>query len=163
MKLGRDFFDRPAPEVARALLGCVLVFEGKRGRIVETEAYLFEGDAASHQARGETPATRALRMGPGTVYIHPMRAYVGMDIVARGGSVLLRALDIPHAEGPGKLCRAMGITRALYGLNVADGPIRVEAGTPVADAEVITGARVGLSKAVELELRFRVRKPRARG
>lgn len=153
--MDRAFFDRDAATVARALLGCVLVLGERRGRIVETEAYLAAGDEASHVVRGRRAALEATAKGPGTVYIHPMRAHVGIDLVARGGSVLVRALDMPGADGPAKLCRAMGITRALHLTNVADGPLAVEPGG-VEDAGVRLGRRVGLSRAVELELRFRL-------
>lgn len=150
--LGRDFFDRDVVTVARELLGCVLVHGDVHGRIVEVEAYLAAGDEASHVVRGRKMALAALEKGPGTIYVHPMRQYVGVDLVAVGGSVLLRGVE--GVAGPGKLCRAMGITPALQGLNVTDErcPLRVERGRV---AGVVTGVRVGVTRGMELPLRFR--------
>src|SRR5437870_5347505 len=82
----RSFFERDPATVARLLLGAKLIHEvsGRQhigGIIVETEAYLASNDGAAHNNRGQTKATRALFMPAGTVYIHQMRAYVGIDIV----------------------------------------------------------------------------------
>jgi len=162
--LERAFFERDVVEVARALLGCLLVHEvaGVRrvGRIVETEAYLAEGDAAAHVAYGKKASVRALEAGPGTLYVHPMRQYVGMDIVARGGSVLVRGLEVVEGmvgplDGPGKLTRALGVTRDYDGVDVVTaGRIWVEAGEVM--GEIGVGPRVGITRDVGLELRFRV-------
>lgn len=179
MYLDAAFFARPSVEVAPQLVGAVLERKFADGRllaarIVEVEAYLPEGDAGAHGARGFTHARRALFDKPGTLYIHPMRAYVGMDIVtdAEGvaGSVLIRAAEPLEgvemmrrlaeredvhklASGPGKLCRALAINTSFYGLNVTDAacPLRVRAGEP---ADVMRGPRVGLNKATDLPLRF---------
>lgn len=165
MRLERAFFERDVKEVARALLGCVLVHEvagvRRTGRIVETEAYLAEGDAAAHVAYGKKASVRALERGPGTLYIHPMRQYVGMDIVAQSGSVLLRGVEplegmVGVLNGPAKLTRAMGITRAYDGASLLekDSPLWVEAGE--AGGEIVVGPRVGITRDVGLMLRFRL-------
>lgn len=170
MSLPEAFFHKTPAELAQALLGQELTHflpEGKilSGLIVETEAYLLENDAASHGfRRGHTPATAALFGPPGTLYIHPMRQYVGLDIVALGGSVLLRALqplqgfapNTPPAltSGPGKLCKAMAITKNLYGHNLLNPacPLKLLP-RPITHLPVIT-RRVGITQNKEAPLRF---------
>lgn len=168
-----SFFNRPSPDLAHALLGCELLHmlpDGttRAGLIVECEAYLPDNDAAAHGARGRTNATAALFGPGGTVYVHPMRQYVGMDIVAgpegQSASVLLRALEptvgadtMPCApNGPGKLCKALGIIRAYNGLilNTPANPLTLRPGRHVAKEEVSLSPRIGLTRATDLPLRF---------
>ena len=171
--LGRDFFSRLPTEVAPELVGAILLRTLPNGqilkaRIVEVEAYLPEGDAAAHHARyGQTPARQALFMGPGTIYIHAMRAYVGMDIVTAGignapGSVLLRAAEplegFEHPStnlmnGPGKLCRALGIDRSLNTLNITE-PTTGLTILPGARGEVVRGPRIGVRANTDLYARY---------
>jgi DNA-3-methyladenine glycosylase len=120
-----SFFRRDPATVARALLGCALVRGDRAGVIVETEAYLGPDDLASHARFGPTART-AVMFGPGGVSyvylcygVHEM-----MNIVAgpdgEPGAVLLRGLapltglpaDPGVGRGPGKLTRALGISRA---------------------------------------------------
>ena len=68
--LRRAFYGPPAPEVARALLGKILVHGPTAGMIVETEAYLGGDDLASHSARGLTPRTRVIFGPPGHAYVY---------------------------------------------------------------------------------------------
>ena len=83
MKLvDKSFFEREAVELARGLLRCVLRCGDVAGRIVEVEAYLALDDGAAHSVRGVRDAVAALEKGPGTLYVHPMRRNVGMDVVA---------------------------------------------------------------------------------
>lgn len=171
MMLAAAFFTRPAPTVAKALLGqelCHTLPNGTvlSGIIVEAEAYLFANDPASHHARGTTHATRALRMAPGTLYVHPMRQYVGLDIVTLEGAVLIRALQPrqgfssppPHtlANGPGKLCRALGITKDHYGLNLthADCPVHILSHPRIPPKSILTTPRIGITKNTDAPLRF---------
>lgn len=167
VRLGLTFFNQPVETLARNLLGTQLTCHSPAGTfsglIVETEAYLHTGDPAAHNNR-VTHATRALRMGPGTLYIHPMRAYVGMDIVAATGSVLIRALQplppLPDlttlCNGPGKLCRALHITREHYGLNLTDPtcPITLTHPSNTPPLTITITPRIGLTKNPEAPLRF---------
>lgn len=131
-KLDRSFYDRPAVAVAPDLLGCLLFHASPEGlhigRIVEVEAYLGPGDLAAHTARGHTPRTRAMFGPPGHAYVyliyglhHCINVVTGPE--GSGTAVLLRALA-PVAQihcatnGPGRLCRAMGITMAHYGIDL---------------------------------------------
>lgn len=182
MYLEEEFFNRPSPTVAADLIGKTLIrFIGGQpamsGLIVETEAYLPEGDAGSHSIRGHTRATTALFQGPGTLYIHPMRRHVGMDVVTLGpgtpSSVLIRALqpltgiplmqtnrnteNLTHlASGPAKLCHALGITKALYGLNIThpDTPLKITAAPSLPTTSLTITPRIGLNRGAHLPLRF---------
>jgi DNA-3-methyladenine glycosylase len=134
--LPRSFYARPTIAVARDLLGKLLVGRGGTcvARIVEVEAYLGERDAASHARRGPTPRAAIMFGPPGFLYVyliygmhHCMNVVTETDGVA--GAVLLRAaapvagLDATTrpATGPGKLCAALGITRAQNGLDLTSG------------------------------------------
>lgn len=118
MPLPRAFYERPAPRVARDLLGCVLVTRRGRaltaGRIVETEAYLGPEDAASHAAF--RPASHRLFYGPGGV-AYVFRAYGLHDCLnaiaggaGRPGCVLIRALE--PVRGAATMARRRGQHRA---------------------------------------------------
>jgi len=165
-----DIFDAPAATVARRLIGATLLCEGVGGAIVETEAYERD-DPASHSYRGPTPGNADMFGPPGTVYVY--RSY-GIhwcfNIVCRPGSaVLVRALE-PYqgvelmaarrnvtlarglCSGPGKLCQALAITGAHSGLSVADAPFALA--LPAATEDIVTGPRIGITKAAETPWRF---------
>ena len=135
----------PATEVARALLGKVLVHGGVSARIVETEAYLGLADAASHAWRGRTPRTEVIFGPPGHAYVYLIYGiHDCLNVVAEPegspGCVLIRAAGAAHrnrgdaaaaarvdrlqdlANGPGKLTRALGITLRHNGADLTRGP-----------------------------------------
>ncbi len=184
--LPREFYNRPAVQVARDLLGKVLTHrsEGARtaGRIVETEAYLGSGDLAAHSARGVTPRTRVIFGAPGHAYvylIYGMYECLNMvtDTEGVAGCVLIRALepvaglDVMRgrrptarrsedlANGPGKLTLAMGITRRDNGSDLTRGTLTVHApaGQSGADLQIGVSPRIGIAQSRELPLRFFVR------
>ena len=189
--LPSSFYLRDAALVARDLLGAVLQHEDVAGtlsgRIVETEAYLGPHDPASHSVVGRTARTWHMFGPPGTAYVYfiygmhwCVNAVTGAEGV--GSAVLIRALTplsglevmrqrrgtarrlSSLCDGPGKLCAALGITRAHDGLLLTgSSSLTILAGTPVPDDEVLIGPRVGISKAVDWPLRFRVRSPHASG
>lgn len=173
--LGKGFYDRPVVEVAHDLVGCIVWHGETAGRIVETEAY-HESEPACHAHAGLTERTRVLHGPPGFAYvyrsygIHAMLNAVTED-EGIGAAVLVRALEPLHGEelmarrrgrtrrrdlctGPGKLTQAMGIGLELNGSRL-DGPIEVVA-RPVGDPspDIVTGERIGITKAVELPWRF---------
>lgn len=184
--LPREFYNRPAAEVARDLLGKVLTHRSKgartAGRIVETEAYLGSGDLAAHTARGVTPRTRVIFGAPGHAYvylIYGMYECLNMVTDAEGvaGCVLIRALepvaglDVMRgrrptarriedlANGPGKLTLAMGITRVHNGADLTRGALTVHAATDRSGSHLQIGVspRIGIAQSRELPLRFFVR------
>jgi DNA-3-methyladenine glycosylase len=127
-RLNREFFERPTLTVAQELLGKVLYFNGQRGRIMETEAYVGEGDPACHAYRGITPRTQVLFGPAGYSYVYFIYGmYHCLNFVTEpegtAAAVLIRAIDMegvpPKAlNGPGKLCRHLGITRAHNGIDL---------------------------------------------
>lgn len=155
----RAFYLRPAPEVARDLLGCVLVSRVggavTAGRIVETEAYLGPEDAASHAAF--RPSSHDLFYGPGGVaYVflaYGLHACLNAITGRPGtpGCVLIRALEptrgaatmarrrrLPAAavgltNGPAKLTEALAITLADNGADLTRGRLTIEPPGPAAD------------------------------
>jgi DNA-3-methyladenine glycosylase len=174
--LGRDFYDRPVVDVARDLVGCVIVHRDTAGRIVETEAY-HEDEPACHAFVGLTPRTKPL-FGPGGVAyvyrsygIHALLNAV-CDDEGVGAAVLIRALEpvegvdlmrerrglereVDLCSGPGKLTQALGIGLSLNESSLLDGPIAM---LPRPDAvpprRLVAGERIGITRAVDLPWRF---------
>ncbi len=134
-KLGQTFFARDAADLARDLIGTILVHRvrGKeyRARIVETEAYVGPHDLASHSSKGRTKRTEVMFGPAGHAYVYLIYGmYEMFNIVAgKKGSaqaVLLRAAEPlddwkTDLSGPGKLTRALKITRSLNGLDLTGG------------------------------------------
>src|SRR5438477_4914923 len=133
--LSRSFFARHAIHLAPALIGKILVrrIRGRayRARIVETEAYVGEHDLACHASRGRTNRTEVMFGPAGHAYVYVIYGmYHMLNIVAAGEgdaqAVLIRAaepLDGWEADlsGPGKLARAMHLTRFQNGLDLTAG------------------------------------------
>jgi DNA-3-methyladenine glycosylase len=154
--LQREFYSAPTIEVARGLLGCVLIYKGLGGRIVEVEAYLGEVDAAAHSFRGVTPRTRVIFGPPGYAYVYlSYGIHHCLNVVAepegRAGCVLIRAVE-GVGNGPGKLTRALGITRDLNGSDLTLGPLTIRQGRP--PREILVTPRIGIRQSAELPLRF---------
>lgn len=156
-------------------------------RLVETEAYLGAPDRASHAWDGRrTERTESLYLPGGFAYVyliygihHCLNAVTGGTEL--GSAVLLRAgepvegIDTLRrlrgwrerrvrpgdlAGGPGKLCQALAIDRALDGAPLDEGELRITRGTPVGDHEVVSGPRIGVDYAGDASrwpLRFAVR------
>lgn len=161
MRLPRDFYDRDTVEVAQELLGKHLVratSAGIRiGRIVEVEAYLGPHDLAAHSARGLTPRTRVMFGPPGHAYVYLIYGmYHCMNVVTQAeglaSAVLLRALE-PVAgidmrtQGPGLLCRAMGIDKALNGHDLVSDDFHVAAEPEPARFTLVKRPRIGVDYA----------------
>ena len=120
-RLSYDFFHRPCPEVARDLVGKVLVHGDKQLRISETECYCGENDTACHASKGRTERTEVMYREAGTVYIYLCYGMHWMLNIVTGEegfpeAVLIRACV--EAGGPGKLTKALGITGQLNRSNV---------------------------------------------
>jgi len=163
-RLPRSFYARPTLEVAPDLLGLWLVHEGpagrKTGRIVEVEAYVGQEDLAAHSSRGRTARTSVMfgRAGHAYVYFIYGMHYcfnVVTEVEGVGAAVLVRALEPgegveARTDGPGRLCRTLGIDRSQNGLDLtdeADGQLWIERrpGPPV--GEIATSPRIGVAYA----------------
>lgn len=172
-ELRRDFFARSVHEVAPELVGATLLVDGTGGRIVEVEAY-DPGDPASHGFRGPTARNRAMFGPPGHAYVY--RSYgvhwcLNLVCGPEGSAeaVLVRALE-PLAgvermrarrrleparllcAGPGRLCEALGVTGAHDGLPLDHPPFAL--GGAAGDVTVVTGPRVGITRATEFPWRY---------
>lgn len=168
---------------APLVLGSVLEATGPEGvvrvRVVEVEAYRGADDPASHCYRGRT-ARNAVMFGPaGHLYVYFV---YGMHFCAnvvcltdgKPGAVLLRAGEVISgveiararrpaargdrelARGPGRLCSVLGVTREHDGVDLTDpaSPVRLLAGTSVAETDIRTGPRVGVAMAHDVPWRF---------
>jgi DNA-3-methyladenine glycosylase len=178
--LRRKFYDRPTIEVARDLLGKILVHGETAGIIVETEAYLGGDDLASHSSAGLTDRTRVIFGPPGHAYVYFIYGmYECLNLVAekegQPGCVLIRAVEPVAgielmqkrrpaakkiedlASGPGKLTLAMGITRELNGKDVTKGRLLVRESTEMNPFEILVTPRIGITKSLERPLRFVVK------
>lgn len=158
--LERDFYaNENCAEVAQSLLGKTLIVNKdgqlRAGRIVETEAYLGPHDLAAHTSKGLTPRNKAMFGEPGHAYVyliygihHCMNTVTGP--VGSGSGVLLRALEpILNIDlgtnGPGRLCKAMGIDRSDYGTDLCGTNRIYLLNTPsVATDSIIATPRVGV-------------------
>ena len=171
--LRADAFARSVHEVAPALIGATLLVDGVGGRIVEVEAY-DQQDPASHGFRGRTERNASMFGPPGHAYVY--RSYGihwCLNLVCEGegvaNAVLVRALeptdgldamierrglDNPRllCSGPGRLCQALAVTREHDGLRLDRPPFELLAGDrPV---EVVSGPRIGITKATDLPWRY---------
>jgi len=171
--LRRAFFDRSVHRVAPDLIGATLLIDGIGGVIVEVEAY-HHTDPAAHSFRGPTPRNLVMFGPPGFIYVY--RSYgihwcVNFVCEEEGSAsaVLIRALEPTHGipamrrrrglhderalcSGPGKLCEALGITRDHSELPIDAPPIALHA--RIDQPEIVTGVRIGITKAVELRWRY---------
>lgn len=171
---------RGTEEVARSLLGKLLVHETPEGlvsgRIVETEAYLGAVDPAAHTYRGPTKRNQAMFGPPGCAYVYiSYGMHYCFNTVCQetgtGEGVLIRALepvdglelmrkrrghvqDHNLANGPGKLCQALGISLDVNGHPLQTSPLYILDAEPV--PQVVTALRVGIRVGVDLPLRFYV-------
>jgi DNA-3-methyladenine glycosylase len=163
-------------EAARSLLGRRLVSEagGERTAVIltEVEAYGGADDPASHAARGPSPRNRSMFGPPGTLYVYrsygvhwcanvvtgpegvPSAVLLRAGIPVEGLSVMeaRRSRTVHLTDGPGKLAQALGVTGALDGASVFDGPVRLE-GDP-APGEIVAGPRIGVTKAIDRPWRY---------
>ena len=174
--LQRSFFARSVHDVAQDLIGCTVAHGATAGVIVETESYHVD-DPACHAFGGPTPRSSVLFGPPAHVYvylsygIHQLLNFV-CEPEGEAAAVLIRALEPTEGietmrsrrgvervgdlcSGPGKLTQALGIGLDLNGVPLAGGPIDVLPRTGDWETpEIVTGPRIGITKAVENPWRF---------
>ena len=169
-----SFFQKPTLELARDLIGKLLVNETEAGVtsgwIVETEAYIGPGDRAAHSFGSRRTARTEVMFGPpGYAYTYVMHTHCLVNVVSGVESapeaILIRAVE-PHTgielmyerrglekklqdltNGPGKLTKAMGIVKADYGHPLSQPPLFIAEGRD--SQEIITGPRVGIDNSGE--------------
>ena len=170
----RSFFRRSVHEVAPELIGARLTVGGVGGMIVEVEAYDHEDPASHGYLNRRTRRNASMFLPGGHAYVY--RSY-GVHwclnlVCGEAGvadAVLVRALEPTHGleemrrrrgvddlrllcSGPGRLCQALGVTAALDGRALDEEPFALAA--PRSSVEVVTGARIGLTKAADRPWRY---------
>lgn len=174
--LRRAFFARSVHDVAPDLIGATLLVDGVGGIIVELEAY-HHTEPAAHSFRGPTPRNLVMFGPPGFAYVY--RSYgihwcvnFVCEKTGSASAVLIRALQPTHGiaamrrrrglhderslcSGPGKLCEALKISIVHSGLPLDAPPIALYARREAPD--IVTGVRIGISKAAELPWRYGLR------
>ena len=144
--LPEDFYQQPTLELAKALLGCLLVKESNEGiaagYIVESEAYMGPSDRAAHSYNNKrTARTEVMFHRSGLAYTYLMHTHCLFNIVSGGEekpeAVLIRALEPLYGielmknrrgiddlanltNGPGKLTKSLAITKEDYGHQLTD-------------------------------------------
>ncbi len=172
-RLRNAFFARSVHDVAPELIGATLLVDGVGGLIVEVEAY-HHTDPAAHSYNGRTERNAVMFGPPGFVYVY--RSYgihwcLNFVCEAKGSAsaVLIRALEPTQGlatmrrrrglsearalcSGPGKLAQALGISHKYNGLALDRAPFELRARQTM--PEIVTGPRIGISKAVERPWRY---------
>lgn len=172
-RLTHSFFKRSVHEVAPDLIGAVLLVGGVGGRLVEVEAY-HHTDPAAHSYIGPTERNAVMFGPPGYAYVY--RSYgihwclnFVCEPAGSASAVLIRAIEPTEGlalmrrrrgvaderllcSGPGRVCEALGVTRAHNGLALTTPPFALFARR--GDEEVIAGPRIGITKAAEKPWRY---------
>jgi DNA-3-methyladenine glycosylase len=180
-RLDCRFFERPTEEVAKRLLGHLLLRKLNTGhwtggKIVETEAYLSQDDPASHSFIGKTDRNAAMFGPPGTIYVYTIHAKHCVNFSTEqtdvGSAVLIRALEPiwgiekmrinrKQAEvrkltsGPAMICQALEIDLRENGKAIEKhGRLLLLSGEIVSNNSIVSTSRIGISRGQELPLRF---------
>ena len=181
--LERSFYRRDTSIVAQELLGKILIRrlgpQVLTGVIVETEAYYGDKDPASRAYRGRKNYNTPMFDDPGRLFIYMVHSWWLLNIAAHEpgepGAVLIRAIEpiegIPVMEdnrgvtdlynltsGPGKLTKALNVTKELHGLNVTEGSAELKVvDDGYQDFQMATSHRIGVTRDLPRELRFYVK------
>ncbi len=180
--LPRSFYERDTAQVARELLGRILVSHSREGnttgKIVETEAYFGRGDPASRASRKRTRLNEIMWWKGGLAFVYMVHANWMFNVTTEPegtpGAVLIRALEPLEGlelmrqrrgveeeqeltSGPGKLTRALGITKEHHGLDLTSSKRLAILEGKRERFEVATSHRIGVKVDLERELRFYIR------
>ncbi|MEH7415093.1 DNA-3-methyladenine glycosylase [Neobacillus drentensis] len=171
--LSQEFYEQPTLELAKGLLGCLLIKETKEGiaagYIVETEAYMGPDDRAAHSYHNRrTKRTEVMFQRSGLAYTYVMHTHCLFNVVSGGEekpeAVLVRALEPMYGiglmkmrrgideltkltNGPGKLTKSMGITMEDYGCSLTSPPLYITKG--ICPDSISTGKRIGINNSGE--------------
>ncbi|MEM6429854.1 MAG: DNA-3-methyladenine glycosylase [Deinococcota bacterium] len=163
--LSPQFYAQDAEFVARALVGCQLVVAQAASRwvarIVETEAYVGSHDLASHSSKGRTKRTEVMFGPAGHAYVYLIYGMYNMfnvvtGQVGEGQAVLIRGVEVLQAardaevtslktDGPGKLCKVLGITRDHNGQDLQSSGLYLTYGCP--PSKLAVSPRIGIDYA----------------
>ena len=173
--LQRSFYSEPTLELAKKLLGCILVKETDEGvasgYIVETEAYMGPEDRAAHSfGNRRTKRTEVMFGEAGTIYTYSMHTHTLVNVVCAEvgipNAILIRAVEPldgqdlmairrpgrPEKEwtnGPGKLTKGLGITMGDYGGDYMTPPLMICEGWPEERISIQAGPRIGIDNSGE--------------
>jgi DNA-3-methyladenine glycosylase len=163
--LPRDFYMQSAVEVAQSLIGKILIFNDHLSIITETEAYCGFEDEASHAFRGKTKRTSIMFEEGGYSYVYFIYGmYHCLNFVAGQkdypAAVLIRAAKLLtstplHINGPGKLCKLLGITREHSAIDTVNSKLLFAADGNL-KLPFITTPRIGITKATDKLWRYKV-------
>lgn len=171
--LPQEFYEKPTLELAKAMLGCLLVKETHQGiaagYIVETEAYIGPGDRAAHSFNNRrTERTEIMFHQSGLAYTYLMHTHCLFNVVSGGEekpeAILVRALEPRYGidfmktrrgieelknltNGPGKLTKALGITMEDYGESITHPPLYLAKG--FYPESISVGKRIGIENTGE--------------
>jgi DNA-3-methyladenine glycosylase len=182
--LSKRFYERDPATVAGELLGKTLVrrlnHQTLSGKIVETEAYYGENDPASKAYKGRKAFNELMYLDVGKTFIYMVHGNWLLNIVAHPkggvGAVLIRAIEpiqgielmrknrgvddvYALTSGPGKLTKALGITKGQNGLDVtkAENEIAIFEAAALEDFEICSSHRIGVKRDLPRELRFYIK------
>ncbi|MFQ6009716.1 MAG: DNA-3-methyladenine glycosylase [Candidatus Aenigmatarchaeota archaeon] len=162
--LGKKFYERNTKKVAKELLGKILVHGRKRGKIVETEAYLGKNDPGSKGCRNVKSAPKVLLGSAGHAFVYFTYGNHWMlnavtEKEGKAGAVLIRAIEpianVKNTSGPGRLTKAFRITGKHSGKDLTRGRLYIEDSKE--RPKIVTTTRIGLSKGSDLKLRYYIR------
>ncbi len=180
MRISKTFFNKSTLDIAKNLLGAYLVCNGVKGKIVETEAYLFN-DAASHSYKGLSLKNKAMFDHSGRAYVYLVYGmYECFNCTTNkkgiGEAVLIRSLepisgisvmkkrrktnDLKNlCSGPGKLTSALGIKRKhnFVDLTSKSSSLRIELPKKKEKFQIVTAKRIGITKGSSLPYRFYIK------
>jgi DNA-3-methyladenine glycosylase len=171
--LPQEFYEQPTLELAKALLGCLLVKETPQGMaagyIVETEAYIGPEDRAAHSYNNRrTARTEVMFHRSGLSYTYLMHTHCLFNVVSGGEekpeAVLIRALEPRYGielmksrrridelknltNGPGKLTKSLGISMKDYGSSLTLPPLYIAKG--FIPESISVGKRIGIDNSAE--------------
>lgn len=154
------------------------------GKIVEVEAYDGDIDEASHAYIGKTERTKIMFNEGGYFYVYftygtHYCCNVVTGIIGKGTAVLIRAIEpidgldvmainrfgrlinekekIKLTNGPGKICKAFGISKEHYGIDLTDGNIFIIDMPKIKEEEIIITKRIGIKKSADLKWRYYIK------